>query len=87
MLPTELLKVIFGALSRDDLDALMLTNALFHDIVRRDFASEPYRYFGFLETDEYPSYGFGLVTGQIFLCVDKVDFSRRMRFARLGGLR
>ncbi|KAH7715681.1 hypothetical protein AAVH_16924 [Aphelenchoides avenae] len=43
MLPLEVLKVIFGAVSRADLEALMLVNALFRDIVVRDFNKVPLR--------------------------------------------
>lgn len=84
MLPPELLKVVFGALSRDDLDALMLTNALFCDIVLRDFAKEPFRYFVALQIDE--SYAFGLSVGNYYACRDSDDFNRRMRLARVDSL-
>lgn len=87
MLPLELLKVIFGALSRHDLDALMLVNVLFRDIVLRDFAEEPLRHFPALTICEDLSYEFSLTTGdEHHLCKDDDDFSRRMRHARVGML-
>lgn len=86
MLPPELLKVIFGALSRDDLDALMLTNAFFRDVVLRDLAKEPCRYFAALKIYAELSYRFVLTSGHTFLCKDNDDFGRRMQFARVGKL-
>lgn len=85
MLPLELLNVVFGALSRDDLDTLMLTNVLFCDIVQRDFAKEPFRYFAAgLQVAE--SYEFGLTMGNYYSCRDNDDFNRCMRLARVGSL-
>lgn len=95
MLPTELLNVILGALSRDDLDALMLTNALFRDVVARDFAKEPFRYFKELNIREYQPYTaerayrvylFTPVTGRTSSCRNDDDFCRRLRLARIGKL-
>ncbi|KAH7704857.1 hypothetical protein AAVH_27942, partial [Aphelenchoides avenae] len=86
MLPLELLNVIFGALSRDDLDALMLTNVLFRDIVLRDFAEEPLRYFHRLHIRGQQNYAFEITEGNEELCEDVDEFSRRMRLVRVGGL-
>ncbi|KAH7715685.1 hypothetical protein AAVH_16928 [Aphelenchoides avenae] len=86
MLPLELLKVIFGALSRDDLDVLMLTSTLFHDMVLRDFASEPFRYFATLYIWEHESSRFELTTGNTYDCEDNDDFNRRLRLGRVGVL-
>lgn len=86
MLPLELLKVIFGALSRDDLDALMLTNVLFRDVGLRDFAKEPFRYFASLYIYGYQDYALENTTGNGYRCRDNEDFSRRMRFGRVGKL-
>lgn len=86
MLPLELLKVIFGALTRNDLDVLMLTNVLFRDVVLRDFTKEPFRQFTSLHILAYQSYRFVLTTGHGYLCKENDDFSRRMRLGRVGGL-
>lgn len=86
MRPLELLKVIFGALSRDDLDALMLANASFRDIVLRDFAKKPFRYVSTLCIHEYKRYGFVITKGNEYRFWDNDDFSRRMRLARDGSL-
>lgn len=86
MLPTELLKVIFGALSRDDLDAMMLVNVLCRDIVLRDFAEEPLRYFATLNIRAHQRHEFVLAAGDKYSCEDNNDFSRRMRLARVGEL-
>ncbi|KAH7709811.1 hypothetical protein AAVH_22910 [Aphelenchoides avenae] len=86
MLPLELLKATFDALSRDDLDALMLTNVQFRDIVLCDFAKEPLRYFATLIIREHQCYRFDLNTGNKYICEDNDDFMRRMRLARIGEL-
>lgn len=81
MLPLELLKDICGALSRDDLDVLTPANILFRDIVLRDFAEEPLRYFPVLYIHEYRNY---YLNG--YRCVENEDFTRRMRLGRVGTL-
>lgn len=86
MLPLELLKVIFGALTRDDLDALMLTNAVIRDVVLRDFAVEPYRRFASLNILGHRSYAFVLTSGVKYLCEDNDDFGLRMRLGNVGRL-
>lgn len=84
MLPLELLKVVFGALSRDDLDALMLASVLFRDIVLRDFVNGPFRHFDILYIDGYQNYGFRLPAGNKYWCRDNDVFSDRLRFGRPG---
>lgn len=86
MLPLELLKVIFGALSRDDLDALMLTTVRFRDIALRDFAREPLRHFETLRIYANQCYGFCLTPRDEHRCVGNDDFAERMRYARVGKL-
>lgn len=86
MLPTELLKAIFCALSRDDLDALMLTSVLFRDVVLRDFANEPFRFLEDLHIDRHQNYRFDLSTQNRYRSEDNDDFSRRMRLARVDKL-
>lgn len=88
MLPLELLKVIFGALSRDDLDALLLTNVLFRDVILRDFAKEPLRYIANLEIVGWQTYLFDHPwrTRDCYLCIDNDEFRRRMRLGRVGKL-
>lgn len=87
MPPLALLKVIFGALSRNDLDALMMVNVSFREIVLRDFPNEPFRYFTSLCIDGYQSYRFDLTARNDYLCADNDDFGRRMRLARIGDLK
>ncbi|KAH7709812.1 hypothetical protein AAVH_22911 [Aphelenchoides avenae] len=84
MLPLELLNVIFGALSRDDLDTLMLTNVLFRDIVLHDFAEEPLRYFEELTIYDYESYRFNFLAGDTYYTEDNDDFTQSMRLGRVG---
>lgn len=86
MLPLELVKVILGALSRDDLDVLMLANASFRDIVLRDFAKEPYRYFAAMKISGHKSYKLGIASDNEYHCDDNDDFSQRMRLVRIGNL-
>ncbi|KAH7666414.1 hypothetical protein AAVH_43226, partial [Aphelenchoides avenae] len=91
MVPRELFKVIFGGLSRDDMDALMLTNALFRYIVLRDFAKEPLRYYHTLHIYANQNYDFFdglplLSTTNNYRCEDNDDFSWRMRLTRVGRL-
>lgn len=86
MLPLELLKVIFGALSRDNLDALMLANVSFRDIVLGDFANEPRRHFEALNIYEKQSYAFVATTGNEHVCGDDEEFIRRMRHVRVDRL-
>lgn len=84
MLPPELLKVIFGALSRDDLDALMLANGLLCDIVLRDFSKEPFRYADSLNIYQ----GYMLIfTTDMHRFEDNDELNRRMRLMRVGGIR
>lgn len=86
MLPLELLKVIFGALSRDDLDALMLANVSFRDIVLRDFAKQPFRHFAALNVCLNESYVLVRTAENRYVCGDNDDFRRRMRFGRVRKL-
>lgn len=86
MLPVELLNVVCGALSRDDLDALMLANALFRDIILRDFANGPFRYFKTVCARGHHGYSFVPTKGSKYFCEDNDDFGRRMRFGRAGCL-
>lgn len=86
MLPPELLKVVFGALSRDDLDALKLSSVSFRDIVVRDYANEPFRYFEALNIYEAQSYTFVPPRGNEYTCGDDEDFRRRMLHAHVGRL-
>lgn len=44
MPPLEVLKSVFGALSREDLETLMLVGRLFRAVVQRDFAQGPFRF-------------------------------------------
>lgn len=94
MLPLELLRVVFGVLSRADLEVLMLVKAVFRDVVIRDFATEPFRYYIQLQVQR-GEYHFNYTTisadgtkrQQRYNCQDDEDFHRRMRFARIGALR
>lgn len=86
MLPPEVLQAVFEALSRDDLDALMLTNVSFCDIVPRDAAKGPFRYFAELNICGPKRYAFVLPTGNEHLCGDDDDFGRRMRLGRVVKL-
>lgn len=94
MLPLELLKVIFGALSRADLEAIMLVNATFRDIVQRDFNKGPLRYIKRLCVYDGHDYEFifskfdkwsGMY--KYTYCYNKEEFGRRMRYARVATSR
>lgn len=94
MLPLELLSVVFGFLSRADLEALMLVNAVFRELVLRNFAAEPFRHFTELCVFEHRYYEFdftdinsdGTTRWQWYISRDDDDFRRRMRLSRVGSL-
>lgn len=44
MLPVEVLRAVCGALSRDDLEMLMLVNALFRQLISLAFVQAPFRF-------------------------------------------
>lgn len=87
MLPPELLQVVFEALSRDDLDVLVLTRFSFSEIVLRDFVKTPFRYVAELNICGHKDYEFLLPTGDKYTCKDDDDLCRRMGLARVGELK
>lgn len=44
MLPLDVLNAACAAMSRDDLETLMLVNAFFRQTIQRDFAEGPFRF-------------------------------------------
>lgn len=87
MLPIELLKTIFGVLSGNDFDAVMLVNVLFRDMALRDFVKKPLRYFESLMIYGHKRYRLVPLTWNMYRCEDDDDFCWRMRMGRVGTLR
>lgn len=93
MPPLEVLKDVFGALTRDDLDMLMLVKSAFLNVVRRDFAKGPYRVVLRLKVSNYNNNGVQFAfyvpsrtTSQQSVYADSEDFGRWIAFCRIKHL-
>lgn len=93
MFPFEVLKDIFGALSRDNLDALMLANSAFLDVVLRDFAQGLFRLVERLTVfgcaPLHPNVEFimpSINASNQSVRVDRWEFGRRMALCRVSHL-